>query len=50
LTLNCRLLIYDRTVLAALKFVRNGGKWAAIGALEDGHEVFKGRRGTLILP
>jgi len=37
-------------VLAALRFVRNGGRWAAIGALEDGHEVFKGRRGTLILP
>lgn len=36
-------------VLAAIRFVRNGGRWAAIGALEEGYEVFKRRRGTLVV-
>lgn len=37
-------------VLAAINFIRNGGKRAAIGALEEGYEVFKGVRGTQIIP
>lgn len=37
-------------VLAALRFVRGGGKWAAIGLLEEGYEVFAQRSGTIITP
>ncbi|WP_052886014.1 carbamate kinase [Thermoproteus uzoniensis] len=37
-------------VLATLRFLRNGGKWAAIGALEDGYQVFRWQKGTVILP
>ncbi|MFB6490389.1 MAG: carbamate kinase [Thermoproteus sp. AZ2] len=37
-------------VLAAIRFIRGGGEWAAIGRLEEGYEVFKQRRGTIILP
>ncbi|ABP50250.1 MULTISPECIES: carbamate kinase [Pyrobaculum] len=36
-------------VLAAINFIRRGGKKAAIGALEEGYEVFKGEKGTQIL-
>ena len=37
-------------VLAAVEFVRRGGGRAAIGALEEGYEVFKGVRGTQVVP
>ncbi|MEL9991818.1 MAG: carbamate kinase [Thermoproteus sp.] len=37
-------------VLAAIRFVKNGGKFAAIGALEEGYYVFKRERGTVVLP
>lgn len=36
-------------VLAAIRFIKNGGKWAAIGALEEGYLVFRRQRGTVIL-
>ncbi len=37
-------------VLAAIEFIKRGGKRAAIGALEEGYEVFKGVRGTQVVP
>lgn len=35
-------------VLAAARFVKNGGAWAAIGALDEGYYVFKRERGTIV--
>ncbi|MEB3844962.1 MAG: carbamate kinase [Desulfurococcales archaeon] len=37
-------------VEAVIDFVRETGRRAAIGLLEEAYEVFKGRRGTQILP
>jgi len=37
-------------VRASIEFVRAGGRWAAIGALERAQDVFEGRSGTRILP
>ncbi|MGC9049966.1 carbamate kinase [Pyrobaculum sp.] len=37
-------------VLAAIEFIRRGGRRAAIGALEEGYEVFRGLRGTQVVP
>jgi carbamate kinase len=37
-------------VLAAIEFIKRGGKRAAIGALEEGYEVFRGLRGTQVVP
>jgi len=35
-------------VLAAIRFIENGGKKVMIGHLKDGYEVVKGKKGTLI--
>ncbi len=37
-------------VLAAIRFIKHGGKRAAIGHLYQGYEVVKGSAGTTILP
>ncbi|MEM4830051.1 MAG: carbamate kinase, partial [Zestosphaera sp.] len=37
-------------VLAAIRFIKNGGKKAMIGHLYKGYEVIKGLSGTTILP
>jgi carbamate kinase len=37
-------------VLAAIRFIKNGGKKAMIGHLYNGYEVIKGRSGTTVLP
>jgi carbamate kinase len=37
-------------VRACAQFVRAGGKWAAIGALEEAQMVFEGQTGTRIVP
>jgi carbamate kinase len=37
-------------VLAAIRFIKNGGKKAAIGHLYEGYKVIKGYSGTTILP
>lgn len=36
-------------VIAAIRFIKGGGKWAAIGALEEGYRVFKRQSGTIIV-
>lgn len=37
-------------VLAAIRFIKNGGKKAMIGHLYNGYEVIKGLSGTTVLP
>ncbi len=37
-------------VLAAIRFIKHGGKRAAIGHLKDGYKVVKGEAGTRVLP
>ncbi len=37
-------------VLAAIRFIRHGGKRAMIGHLYQGYEVVKGKAGTMIVP
>lgn len=37
-------------VEAVIWFLRNGGKWAAVGSLEEAEDVVAGRRGTRIFP
>lgn len=37
-------------VLAAIRFIKNGGRKAMIGHLYNGYEVIKGRSGTTVLP
>ncbi|HDN01946.1 MAG TPA: carbamate kinase [Candidatus Bathyarchaeota archaeon] len=37
-------------VLAAMRFIKHGGKRAMIGHLKNGYEVIKGNSGTMIIP
>lgn len=37
-------------VIAAIEFIRQGDRRVAIGAFEEGYEVFRGVRGTQVLP
>ncbi len=37
-------------VLAAIRFIKHGGKKAMIGHLQKGYEVIKGESGTIIVP
>lgn len=37
-------------VLAAMRFIKHGGKRAMIGHLKEGYEVIKGNSGTMIIP
>ncbi len=37
-------------VLAAIRFIRHGGKKAMIGHLHKGYEVIKGKSGTIVIP
>ena len=37
-------------VLAAIRFIKHGGKRAMIGHLKQGYEVIKGEAGTKIIP
>ncbi|MCD6324490.1 MAG: carbamate kinase, partial [Desulfurococcales archaeon] len=37
-------------VLAAIRFIKHGGKRAIIGHLKQGYEVVKGESGTIIVP
>jgi carbamate kinase len=37
-------------ILAAIRFIKHGGKKAHIGHLRKGYEVIKGKSGTTVLP
>jgi len=37
-------------VQAAINFVKHTGRRAAIGALEEGYDVFRGIKGTQVTP